>query len=122
MEARMLNTQVPVLAEQLFWVLKDGQLSLKISILKATINCLFFSELWWVVRLGYLGKYSIREKYILIGPVSSSWTQIEGRPSAAHTFSRSEINSMFPDKTWECLKNKQEDQFLSLYTLIVNSA
>jgi len=29
----MLNTQVTVLVKQLFWVLKDGQLSLKISIL-----------------------------------------------------------------------------------------
>lgn len=41
----MLNTEVPVLAKQLFWALKDGQLSLKISILKGTIKHLFFSEL-----------------------------------------------------------------------------
>lgn len=108
MGAGMLNIQVPVLAKQLFWVLKDGQLSLKISILKGTINHLFFSELWCVVGV-FFGKHSISEKYILIGPVSISWLQVEGRPPAAHTFSKSEINLMFPDKTWEYLIHKQED-------------
>lgn len=108
MGAGMLNIQVPVLAKQLFWVLKDGQLSLKISILKGTINHLFFSELWCVVGV-FFGKHSISEKYILIGPVSISWLQVEGRPPAAHTFSKSEINLMFPDKPWEYLIHKQED-------------
>lgn len=46
MGAGMLNTQVPILAKQLLWVLKDGQLYLKIPISKGTINHLFFSELW----------------------------------------------------------------------------
>lgn len=43
----MLNTEV--LAKQLFWVLKDRQLSLKISISKRTIKHLLFSKFGCVV-------------------------------------------------------------------------
>lgn len=85
----MLNTEVRVLAKQLFWVLKDRQLSLKISILKRTIKHLLISKSEWVV-VGFYGKYSIAERYILIGPVSILWIHTEGRPSAAHTCSKSE--------------------------------
>lgn len=85
----MLNTEVRILAKQLFWVLKDRQLSLKISILKRTIKHLLFSKFGWVV-VGFYGKYGIAEKYILTGPVSILWIQAKGRPSAAHTCSKSE--------------------------------
>lgn len=85
----MLNTEVRVLAKQLFWVLKDRQLSLKISISKRTVKHLLFSKFGCVV-VRFFGKYNIAEKYILIGPVSILGIHIERRPSAAHTFSKSE--------------------------------
>lgn len=77
---------------------------------KRNINHLFFSELWWMLDLifFFFANVASVKKSLLIRQVSISWIQI-GRPSAAHISSKSEINLMFPDKTWEYLIHKKED-------------
>lgn len=119
MEVGMLNTEVPVPSKQLFWVLKDRQFSLKISILRR-IKHLLFSKFEWVV-VGFF--WQIQNSWKVHIDTSNQYlVDTHIRKIISSTYFQQEWKIlMFPDKTWEYLIHKQKEYFCTHWLLTLHN-